>query len=193
MELQVKGVDIAFTRQQFDTILSDKNYACMAKYLAPDADIVLNPAFESGVVKIINGAPLTPEEAEACVKLRRKDTSSQTDDEDGEGGPLSALERLEMNRKRRKLSSNINSVKYIDAGKLICATSNCCERLFSEAKYIMVPNRRGMSPIVFESLLFLKKNARFWDIKTVAAAMRRSEKEDEDDDIFDRDDDAFYQ
>ena len=72
-----------------------------------------------------------------------------------------------------------------------------CERLFSEAKYIMAPHRRGMSPIVFESLLFLKKNLRFWDVKTVAAALQRVHNEEssdsDSDDLFDRDDDAFYQ
>jgi hypothetical protein len=46
-----------------------------------------------------------------------------------------------------------------------------------------------MSPIVFESLLFLKKNLRFWDIKTVAQAMKSAandnEEEGEADTIFD--------
>ena len=168
----------------------------MAKYLAEDADIVLSPAFETGVVNIIKGLPLTPEQAEACSKLQRREEdattgTSSSDDDDSE--ELSTFQRFQQNRKRQKFSNSGTSVKYVDVSKLICAMCNCCERLFSEAKYIMVPHCRGMSPIVFESLLFLKKNLRFWDVKTVAKAMKRAEKEDaDDDDLFERDDDEFY-
>ena len=53
-----------------------------------------------------------------------------------------------------------------------------------------------MSPIIFESLLFLKKNLKFWNIKTVAMAIKRAEKEEEEDGepdpIFERDSDEFY-
>jgi len=73
---------------------------------------------------------------------------------------------------------------YVDVGKLICATSNCCERLFSEAKYIMLPHRRSMSPIVFEALIYLKKNEKFWNVKTVAVAMKRSLEDDRDNEIY---------
>jgi len=41
-----------------------------------------------------------------------------------------------------------------------------------------------MSPIVFEALLFLKKNVRFWNVKTVAAAMKTSDEDERDDDVF---------
>ena len=194
VEIQGKGMDLLFVREQFDALLANPEYAVMAKYLAPDADIVLNPAFESGIINIALGKPLSTEEEAACRRLRRKIPETTVEVEEEDTDTLSTLQLLERNRKRRKLSSNSpHAVEYYDVGKLICATSNCCERLFSEAKYIMVPHRRCMSPLVFESLLFLKKNLQFWNIKTVAMAMQRAEKEDsEDEELFARDSDYFY-
>jgi hypothetical protein len=36
----------------------------------------------------------------------------------------------------------------------------------------MLPHRRGTSPILFEALLFLKKNLEYWNVATVSVAMR---------------------
>jgi hypothetical protein len=168
----------------------------MRKYLAPDADIIENPLFESGVIKIQRGLPLTDEEAVACSRLQKKQTKKP-----GENGSIwdtpeemTVMQRLEANRKKRKVSNVAACVDYVDVSKLICATSNCCERLFSEAKYIIVPHRRGMSPIVFESLIFLKKNVAFWTIKTVARAMKRADNDEKNgDELFQRDDDQYYE
>jgi hypothetical protein len=107
---------------------------------------------------------------------------------------MTVMQRLEANRKKRKVSKLASCVDYVDVSKLICSTSNCCERLFSEAKYIMVPHRRGMSPIVFESLIFLKKNIAFWTVKTVARAMKRADNDEKnEDELFQRDDDQYYE
>ena len=85
--------------------------------------------------------------------------------------------------------------KYVHPGNVVCATSNCCERLFSEAKYVMKPQRRAMSPILFEALLFLKKNAPYWNIATVAAAMKAYLAGDNDRiaEMEARDQDFFYE
>ena len=200
-ELQACGMDLAHQREQFDTLLADPEYSAMKKHLTADADIVHSPLFESGVIKIAKGEALTAEEAEACDRLRRKlNKTPEEVNEEVWGEPSSTLQRLQLNRKKRKLESsgNTHTIEYYDAGKLVCATSNCCERLFSEAKYIMVPHRRGMSPLLFESLLFLKKNVKFWSVKTVAVAMKRADMDNENDEtaadpIFERDCDEFYE
>ena len=46
------------------------------------------------------------------------------------------------------------------------------EWLWSLANYIMVDERKAMSPIMLEAVLFLKVNNRFWDIHVVRQAMR---------------------
>jgi len=48
-----------------------------------------------------------------------------------------------------------------------------------------------MSPILFEALLYLKKNMRFWTIATVAKAMRVKEEDLEQE--MEMDDDTFYE
>jgi len=123
-----------------------------------------------------------------------EDNDSNTNDED----ELSPLERVKLISERRNkiqktCAGDIRKANsaYIDVSKLVCATSNCCERLFSEAKYVMVPQRRGMTPAIFEALLFLKKNLDFWGVATVATAMKmRPEEEVEQDEENSEDEEA---
>jgi uncharacterized membrane protein len=69
---------------------------------------------------------------------------------------------------------NNDASVYIDITNMICATSNVCERLFSAAKYVMKPERRSMSPILFEALICLKSNDSFRDVATVTKAIQCS-------------------
>ena len=196
-EIQGKDVDLLHVWNQFNTLWGGcSRYACMKEYLYDRAEIVHSKLFESGVRKILRGhLDLFQEgEKEAVERLiDRKKLAAQEEERRLEGGPivggprLTIKEKLAFNIKKRKRGTHINRGTrnpYVDVGKLICATSNCCERLFSEAKYIMLPHRRSMSPIVFEALLFLKKNVRFWNVKTVAAAMKTSDEDERDDDVF---------
>jgi len=191
--LQFATQDLLFVREEFDLILADEDFQCMEKYLAPDADIVACPAFESGLVKIMRGDTLSFAETHACRFLMKKKESVPEEDgtaeEEGDVEELSTLEKLERHRKRHKSqhhscsSIGTSNTAYIDVFKLISPTSNTCERLFSEAKYILVPHRRGMSPITFESLIYLKKNLKYWDVNTVAKAMRTKEVVEEEEEV----------
>ncbi|KAG6941405.1 hypothetical protein JG687_00019675, partial [Phytophthora cactorum] len=49
----------------------------------------------------------------------------------------------------------------------IPATSNEVERFFSVARTTVGQERNGMQPITLEMTLFLRENARFWDVSTV--------------------------
>jgi len=177
--LQFHSMDLLFVREEFDLILGDEDFHCMEKYLAPDAPIVACPSFESGLIKIMRGDTLSVAEETACrFLLKKKDVAhDSSEDEDDDTQELSTLEKLQRHRKKLKThrSSNTHSSankNYIDVFKLISPTSNSCERLFSEAKYILIPQRRGMSPVTFESLIYLKKNRKFWNVNTVARAMK---------------------
>lgn len=210
-EIQAQGMDLGHCRKQFDTLLEDEQYAVMGEYLAPNAAIVGFKHFESGVRKIMAGEALDLLEADACIKLKipdDEDNSADDDTSDGEdrvglGGrarELTVAEKLKMNSKRHKVlvspssegnnNGQMTTKGYIDVRNVIVATSNCCERLFSEAKYIMAPHRRAMSPILFEALLYLKKNVSFWNMQTVAKAMKL--KDEELQEQLERDDDRFY-
>ena len=196
VEIQAKGMDLVHCRKQFDTLLEEDCYKVMSKYLAADAKIIDFKHFESGVRKIMAGEPLSCLEAEACIKLRKRDVndSDSSSGEEEDEVTMTVFEKLKMNSKRRKVSITVQKEAtrgYLDVGKIVCATSNCCERLFSEAKYLMLPHRRGMSPILFEALLYLKKNLNYWNVSTVAKAMKM--KEEDIQEQMDRDDDGFYE
>lgn len=162
VEIQAKGMDLAHCRKQFDTLLECEDYADMSKYLAEDAKIIDFQKFESGVRKIMAGEALDPQEAIACAKLKEPAQARNGEDSDDDSSDdgiqeMSVADKLKKNsNKRRKICTETNKNQltkgYIDVGNIICATSNCCERLFSEAKYIMLPHRRSMSPILFCTL-----------------------------------------
>ena len=56
--------------------------------------------------------------------------------------------------------------------KFILASAAEVERIWSMAKYILVQQRKGMSPKLFECLLFLKYNRQFWNKRKVIDAYR---------------------
>jgi hypothetical protein len=181
--LQFHELDLLFVRQEFDLLLADEEFACMSEFLAPDADIVACPDFENGLVKIMKSETLSVAEAHACSHLKMTTTASGSTSMDEEENELSTLERLERHRKKHKANhcaptgDNANKA-YIDVFKLISPTSNSCERLVSEAKYILVPHRRGLFPITIESIIYLKKNHKHWDVKTVGKAMLMAPEEE---------------
>jgi len=180
-ELQAKDLDLEHCRLQFDTLLDVDSYSeSMADYIAPTGRIVASPLFESGVVKLIQGERLSDGEAEACKKLKKTLPTENTGNGNRQTSavaPVTIQDRLELNRNKRRKTLAHGSGDYLQVEKIVCATSNCCERLFSEAAYIMVPHRRGISPVLFEALLYLKKNLPYWSINTVAQAMRMKEED----------------
>ena len=200
-ELQHKGITVAEVRELFDSVLKDYRFKkAFQRTIGAGSNLIRNPAFESGILKLMEDpmAPrLSDREAEACKKLLIA-PPVEDEDSDSEDDEPATLERvLEQRVKKRKLlkeqkKSAVAAISskqlYQDPSKFICATSNCCERLFSEAKYILVPHRSAMSPILFEALLFLKKNKRFWSLELVSKAMTNKPTEAQ----LQRDDDMFY-
>jgi hypothetical protein len=163
--------------------------------LKAGAGIVACPDFENGVNKILNGELLTANEAEACKKLLKQkeptaadedmDDSEEDEAEEEEVGTTAARIKLRISQFKKQKTGHYNEPMhddtYVDVAKLITATSNVCERLFSQCKHIMLPNRRGMSPALFEALMYLKVNASHWNLATVATAMRSIADDNESD------------
>lgn len=48
------------------------------------------------------------------------------------------------------------------------------ERLFSIAGGVLADNRQGMTPLLFESLLFLKVNRGYWNMRAAVTVMKNS-------------------
>ena len=56
---------------------------------------------------------------------------------------------------------------------LIPPTSNDCDRLVSECKYVLLAHRKRLLPIPFGWLIFLNSNAELWDVHTVAGVSKQ--------------------
>ena len=179
--LQTKGLMLNNARFILDTVCED--YPEMCKYLAADASIVHDLPFEAAVIKIMDGneSLLTSTEKNSVKHLA---LDSIPDNDGNEKTPSSYAARIEA--KRRRLSHTATS--YLNC-RFIPATSCTVERLFSAARWVNTCLRKHMSPILLESLLFLKLNRKHWDLKLVSAAMKIQP----DDRYVSLDTDEFYE
>lgn len=134
------------------------------KYLAADANILHSPKFQSAVVKIQkqDNASLTPEEENLLADLRldRVDLTEEVADNNEDF----ATELLQA-EKRPRIANEYMNLDWIPP------TSNVFERLFSLARLTLSDYRQATLPENVETALFLKINAKFWDIQTVAQTM----------------------
>jgi hypothetical protein len=186
ISLQEKGLTLAEGRDIFNCLLED--YPELSHYLADDADIVHSVDFERAVYKLgtgANSAALTVAEQHAVNHLR---TGSVNEDIEAEmQEDTTSLTYFEELRRRKKRRSEPQD--YIDV-KIIQSTSCTIERLFSDSKHILTDQRKSMSPILFEAILYLKKNRSLWTAETVANARRREAGQNQN---LELDDDIYYE
>ena len=134
-------------------------------YLKIDSHVTTDPTFESGIVKLQRGRAddLTLLEKHAVKCLLKNDDgcggSSESDDDKPMKDHLS---------KKRKIDEN---GKYMSAG-FVLGSSAEVQRLWSTAKYVLTEERSKLKPLLFEAILFLKYNQRFWGDQLVAEAIR---------------------
>ena len=141
-------------------------------YIDPNSEKLPDPHFLSGVSKIQERkfTSLTDAEKEACAHLKKAEAEAPPgDDVDNDANriPLSMQERI---KRRKQETSDNNEDIYMNVDS-ICGSAAEVERLWSIAKYILTDQRKSMTPQMFEALLFLKINERFWDLALVQKAM----------------------
>ncbi|GMF36751.1 unnamed protein product [Phytophthora lilii] len=152
-------------RLMFDALVAV--YPAMAGHLKSSAKIVHISAFETGVVKVINGTALSSAETAALKRFEATQASLKKRKEREEDY---ASQLLQGKGKKAKQAPGAKS--YIPLVKLVPPTSNTVERLFSQCKLVMTPQRRAMLPANFEQLAFLRVNCSMWDVVTVASACK---------------------
>lgn len=138
-------------------------------YISSNAEIATNAIFESGVVKIQEGKEdtLSRHERRAVASLLKNSDDAASIQDDEPCNPwLPMEEQLSKKRKRNRSVS-----KYINCSFIPGSVAEV-ERLWSTAKYILSENRQSMTPELFEALLFLKLNSRFWDVSLVSDAYK---------------------
>ena len=180
--LQQDGIPFVEVRKIFDILLLD--FPEMEQHLGQHSNLVIDADFETGVMCISKGRPLTLEQKAAVTNLAKADLhqsfdSSGNDDEsntvnmliadDGESYAVRVAKRLKL----RTRLENLVREQFVNLD-VIPGTSVNCERLFSLAKHILTDTRKNTSPILFEALLFLKVNRSLWDAHSVGIAMGRT-------------------
>jgi HD-GYP domain-containing protein (c-di-GMP phosphodiesterase class II) len=106
------------------------------------------------------------------------DNDDDSEDSDPEDVTSPNTKRKELRRKyaekmkkvkKRRTSSGQDEQRYIDC-TFIHGTSCGVETLFSTARRVLTDYRKSMSPYMFECLMFLKYNRRYWTAVTFARA-----------------------
>ncbi|KAG6943878.1 hypothetical protein JG688_00017390 [Phytophthora aleatoria] len=166
-KLQCDGIDLADGRLLFDSVVAE--HPCMRGHLMASAKIVHSPVFESAVVKVINGGVLSSAESTAVKRFEVPSGSGKrkTRAEDY------ATQILRAGPSKRAKQDGVAT--YSSLLKQLPPTSNACERLFSQCKLVLTPQRTSMLPANFELVMFLRANRSMWDVTTLASVGCESE------------------
>ncbi|KAI0560856.1 Ribonuclease H-like protein [Gracilaria domingensis] len=184
--LQTRGHTLAQCRDDLDilleTVMEQRNirssplYQCKLenKYIAPDAAIVLDPIFESSVVKIQRGlqTELTEDKKESVQCLKQPDTVSEVHAGIASGNVGTGI-AARLTKKRKVV---MKKEKYMNCDFILGSVAEV-ERLWSIAKNVLTDNRKSMTPRMFEAIVFLKQNERFWDSQLVSEAIQNARSE----------------
>jgi hypothetical protein len=179
--LQTEGLTLADARnaveQLTESVEKDKTnpakalYQCKlgTKYIALDSDLVTDPLFISGVVKIQENRlqDLTDAEKEAVDSLRKDGaaTAEATEDDDG----MTLVQKIRAGKRKQREEAESGEMQYMNTN-FILGSAAVVERLWSNAGNILTKNRSGMTPQLLEAILFLKYNRRFWNQALVSDA-----------------------
>ena len=126
------------------------------------ANLINNPAFENGIIKLQSGreAELTRLEA-TPVSIFLKSADGNQEEEEDEETDVGYAERVLLNANRAKKQRN--DVSKYRSTRHVISQSNLCERLFSLAKLIMSDRRKSMHPKTLNNVLLLRANRHLWN------------------------------
>jgi hypothetical protein len=151
------------------------------KHLSPKNGLSTNPDFETGIAKIQSGSEQTMMQAEkrAC-RAFQKDANLESDyesdlpvDSSGEDFFLREFEKA----KKQKTKESSGQSDFIDCN-FITGSAAVVESCWSMYDTFNSKRRHGMSPIMVEMILFLKKNRDLWGIDDIARANQSKFKAD---------------
>lgn len=139
--------------------------------------------FINAVIKVQQGKEviLTPEEAESIEKWKISIHEPDALDVQPQTSCLTEFDRLNLERQQNakvRAQSNIVDSKYDPALKYyVLGSSVEVERVWSMAGHDLTHARSSMSSLVFEQIMYLKYNARLWDLSDVVTANRNRSSE----------------
>ena len=200
-KLQEKNLTLGTGRLLLDTLVNKANErkyetgsafhgnSFKAKRILIDGSLSDYQYFESGVVKIQQNRSMDMNDIErdACKDLIDNyydnvdsETVNDNDDHglDEDDDVMKAVKDI-----KEKMETN-NQSGYVNCDFIMCSAAEV-ERLWSIAINILTEERRGMlTPLMFESLIFLKMNLDYWGLEDVVKAeTARYNKDKSSDDV----------
>jgi hypothetical protein len=156
------------------------------------SDHISDHHFNNGVAKLQGGNEnkLDDDEIDALESLLKTTVDAEQDQDipdhniagaaTGRVAPIPATGSPNMAEliKKRKQEQNddfcfkaarLSGSEYVDT-RFIFGSAAEVERLWSIAKHVLTDHRQSMTPLLFEAILFLRINERFWGADTVALA-----------------------
>ena len=147
--------------------------------------------FESGVIKIQQNRSMQMNDLErdACIGLLENDNSNVEEETNDDSDVIDLDEGDDVMKAVKDIKEKMetsNQSGYVNCDFIMCSAAEV-ERLWSIAKHILTEERRGMlSPLIFESLIFLKMNLDYWGLEDVVKAeTARCNKDKSSDDVND--------
>ena len=143
--------------------------------IKPANRLSTDPAFETGVAKIQENVQyenlMSVQEVRACKKLLK--TAGQKDEEEDSDSSCSEdVVKVIAARKKRKIREMLGVSKYANLN-FIMGSAAVVEQLWSKSDCVYTKRRAGLSPLVFEMIMFLKENRDLWSVYDVAEANDR--------------------
>ncbi|ETP30779.1 hypothetical protein F442_20288 [Phytophthora nicotianae P10297] len=142
-----------------------QRYPSLKPQLNASANVVYSPVFEAAVVK---GAAAYPLESVTPLRLLRKRQSPAPSASHCQADFATAVLRS------WKAGSAAPAAEvYLELLQKTPPSSNRVERLFSQAKLVLTPQRLSLLPVNMEMLLFLRTNRSYWDTGTLCDVYRQ--------------------
>lgn len=112
-------------------------------------------------------------EIEACTHLILKAATTLSEEEEVGDTPLetSYEELLEARKKRRTMPGGHMGYGNVD---FILGSAAQVERLWSIADNVLTDKRKATTLLLFESIMFLRMNERFWNVHLIRDAFHMS-------------------
>eukprot|EP00171_Calliarthron_tuberculosum_P003916 IDg3916t1 len=148
-------------------------FGCLlgTSHISQTAAIVKDKSFLSGVIKIQRQEfeALSDEERRACKTLLSETVASADIDNANESEDDDIIMEI-TKEKENRIDGPGN---YINADFVLGSVAEV-ERLWSVLRRLLPDYRKSCAPILAEALLFLKVNARYWDLSLVCKAMSKA-------------------
>ena len=117
---------------------------------------------------------LTEKEAESIKPWKIIDPEDLSDSQERLDTPISVFELKNKQREERKKEQNEKRKGISAYGAAIkeCVGGSAAEveRVWSMAGHVLTDHRSSLSPLVFEMIMYLKYNARLWNLSDVVEA-----------------------